>query len=189
MVQEFRSLDSDTPIVLMGYANPIERLGQERFVRDAALAGVDGVLVVDYPPEETVAFAALLKRQRLDGILLVAPTTTTERLDLIASVASGYLYFVGLTGVTGAGHLDTDAVAAHLPRLREHVAVPIAVGFGIRDGASARAIARHADGVVIGSKIVLEIESSAPDQQVQAIERLIQSFRHALDHEDQKESA
>ena len=189
MVKQFRCIDTDTPVVLMGYANPIERLGQERFAIAAASAGVDGVLVVDYPPEETDAFVTLLKRHRLAGIYLVAPTTTPARLALIAAVASGYVYYVSLTGVTGAGHLDTDAVAAHLPALRQRFALPIAVGFGIRDAAAAKAISRHADGVVIGSKIVLEIESSPPGQQVQAIESLVRSFRTALDHEDHEESA
>jgi tryptophan synthase alpha chain len=188
MVREFRSTDHNTPVVLMGYANPIERIGSERFAELAAAVGVDGVLVVDYPPEEAAAFVTLLDQHKLDTIFLLAPTTTSERLDLIAAHASGYLYYVSLTGVTGAAHLDAAQVSARLTGLRERFSLPLVVGFGIRDGISARAVSSHADGVVIGSKMITEIETCPAGEQVLAIERLVRSFRSALDFEEHKES-
>ncbi|MBO9646112.1 MAG: tryptophan synthase subunit alpha, partial [Pseudacidovorax sp.] len=137
MVAEFRRQDGATPVVLMGYANPVERYdlkhGAGAFVRDAAAAGVDGVLIVDYPPEECEAFAADLRAHGLDLIFLLAPTSTDARMAQVARVASGYVYYVSLKGVTGAGHLDTGAVEQMLPRIREHVKIPVGVGCGIRD--------------------------------------------------------
>jgi tryptophan synthase alpha chain len=181
MVREFRLKDGATPVVLMGYANPIERIGATAFVRQAAEAGVDGVLVVDYPPEESSAFAALLKRHGMDAIYLVAPTTTPARLEMIAAHASGYIYYVALKGVTGAAHLDLDDVAARLPPIRARFSLPIGVGFGIREPASARAVAALADAVVIGSRMVQEIESCPAEEVTQALEALTRSFREALD--------
>jgi len=139
MVREFRQTNTTTPVVLMGYANPVERYdqkhGADSFIRDASAAGVDGVLIVDYPPEECVEFAAKLRAHHMDLIFLLAPTSTDERMQQVAQVASGYVYYVSLKGVTGSGALDTDAVEAMLPRIRQHVSVPVGVGFGIRDAA------------------------------------------------------
>lgn len=181
MVREFRAQDQSTPVVLMGYANPIERMGAAAFVREAARAGVDGVLVVDYPPEESAQFTQLLNSHAMDAIHLVAPTTTPERLALIAQHASGYIYYVALKGVTGASHLDLRDVAAHLPAIRERFSLPVGVGFGIREPDTARAVAGLADAVVIGSRMVQEIESRPAAEVVTALEELTRSFRVALD--------
>ena len=189
MVREFRTRNSNTPVVLMGYANPIERYnqrhpalaGENAFARDAAVAGVDGVLVVDYPPEECEAFAAALKAHAMDLIFLLAPTSTDERMRQIAQVASGYVYYVSLKGVTGAGTLDTAAVEAMLPRIRQHVHVPVGVGFGIRDAATARAVGRVADAVVIGSKIIQLIDEQPRDQVVPVAAAFLRDIRTALD--------
>ena len=165
MVRSFRKTNNTTPVVLMGYANPVERYDQKHgagsFIRDAAEAGVDGLLVVDYPPEECEAFAAQLKSAGLDLIFLLAPTSTDERMAQVGRIASGYVYYVSLKGVTGAGNLDTDAVAAMLPRIRRHVGVPVGVGFGIRDAATARAVGAVADAVVIGSRLIQILEAHA----------------------------
>ena len=162
MVRQFRRTNSNTPVVLMGYANPVERYdlkhGADSFIRDASAAGVDGVLIVDYPPEECVEFAAKLRAHQMDLIFLLAPTSTDARMQQVAQVASGYVYYVSLKGVTGSGALDTDAVEAMLPRIRQHVHIPVGVGFGIRDAATAQTIGRVADAVVIGSKIIQLIE-------------------------------
>ncbi len=181
MVRGFRARNAATPVVLMGYANPIERYGSERFVADAAAAGVDGVLVVDYPPEECAAFTDSLKRAGLDPIFLLAPTSTPQRMAEVGRVASGYVYYVSLRGVTGAGHLDTDAVARMLPRIRTHVKVPVGVGFGIRDAATARAVAEVADAVVIGSRLVQLLEEQPRDKVADAGRDFITDIRTALD--------
>ncbi len=188
MVRVFRQTNSTTPVVLMGYANPIERYdqlhhatGPHAFARDAAAAGVDGVLVVDYPPEECETFAAALKAHGLDLIFLLAPTSTDERMAQVARVASGYVYYVSLKGVTGAGTLDTGAVEAMLPRIRQHVQVPVGVGFGIRDAASARAVSRVADAVVIGSRIIQLIDQQPREQVVRAASDFLRQIRAALD--------
>jgi tryptophan synthase alpha chain len=180
-VRDFRAADARTPVVLMGYANPIERYGVERFIADAKAAGVDGVLVVDYPPEEAEAFAAALKSAALDPIFLLAPTSTDERMAAVGRIASGYVYYVSLKGVTGAGHLDTDAVAAVLPRIRARVSVPVGVGFGIRDAASAQAVARVADAVVIGSRLVQIMETQTRHTVAPAAAAFIAEIRAALD--------
>jgi tryptophan synthase alpha chain len=180
-VKAFRAKNSSTPVVLMGYANPIERYGSDRFIADAKAAGVDGVLVVDYPPEEAEAFAAQLKRVELDPIFLLAPTSTDERMASVGRIASGYVYYVSLKGVTGAGHLDTDAVAQVLPRIRQHVSVPVGVGFGIRDAATARAIGRVADAVVIGSRLVQIMETQKRDTVAPAAAAFMAEIRAALD--------
>ena len=187
MVREFRQTNTTTPVVLMGYANPIERYDQKHaragvesaFVVDAAAAGVDGVLIVDYPPEECETFAANLRKHGMDLIFLLAPTSTEERMQQVAAVASGYVYYVSLKGVTGSGALDVDSVAAKLPLIRQHIHVPVGVGFGIRDAATAKKIAQVADAVVIGSKIIQLIEN-APRDQVCAI---AQSFLTEIHHE------
>ncbi|WBY00911.1 tryptophan synthase subunit alpha [Ramlibacter tataouinensis] len=185
MVRSFRERDSQTPVVLMGYANPVERYdglqGAGAFVRDAAAAGVDGVLVVDYPPEECEGFAAALKAAGLDLIFLLAPTSTARRMQQVARVASGYVYYVSLKGVTGAGHLDTAAVEQMLPRIREHVHIPVGVGFGIRDAASARAVGRVADAVVIGTKIIQLIEDQPRERVAPVAAAFLREIRQALD--------
>lgn len=165
MVAEFRLQDTTTPVVLMGYANPIERMGQMAFVKAAGAAGVDGVLVVDYPPQEITDFAAALDAGGIAPIFLLAPTSTTERIKQVASVAKGYVYYVSLTGVTGAGNLDTAAVQQRVAQLRQYLSVPIGVGFGIRDAASAIQIASFADAVVIGSKLIETMETAAAGHQ------------------------
>jgi tryptophan synthase alpha chain len=185
MVRSFRQTDTQTPVVLMGYANPVERydlkLGKDSFIRDAAAAGVDGVLIVDYPPEECVDFAAKLRAHQMDLIFLLAPTSTSERMQQVAQVASGYVYYVSLKGVTGSGALDTDAVEAMLPRIREHVHIPVGVGFGIRDAATAQAIGRVADAVVIGSRIIQLIDPQPRDQVAPVAAAFLRDIRSALD--------
>jgi len=188
MVRAFREKDSATPVVLMGYANPVERYdikhgtskGESAFIRDAAEAGVDGVLIVDYPPEECVEFAARLRAHGMDLIFLLAPTSTSARMAQVAEVASGYVYYVSLKGVTGAGTLDVAAVEAMLPRIRQHVKVPVGVGFGIRDAATAQAIGAVADAVVIGSKIIQLIEHQPRDQVARVAQDFLQGIRSAL---------
>jgi tryptophan synthase alpha chain len=184
MVKAFRSKDSTTPVVLMGYANPVEsydlKHGQDAFVRDAAVAGVDGVLIVDYPPEDCEDFAAL-RANNLDLIFLLAPTSTDERMALVGRLASGYVYYVSLKGVTGSGALDTDAVAQAIPHIKKHVTIPVGVGFGIRDAATAKAVGAVSDAVVIGSKIIQLIEDQ-PYERVNAVATdFLRSIRNALD--------
>jgi len=185
MVRSFRERDRQTPVVLMGYANPFERFeqryGENAFVTQARDAGVDGVLVVDYPPEECEAFAARLQAAGIDPIFLLAPTSTEQRITDVARVARGYVYCVSLTGVTGAGHLDTAAVAAMLPRIRAHVKLPLAVGFGIRDAATARAIADVADAIVIGSRLVQLLQAEPRDNVGRVAAKFIAGIRSALD--------
>ena len=180
-VRGFRASDGMTPVVLMGYANPIERYGIDRFVADAKDAGVDGVLVVDYPPEECEAFAGTLQSHGLDPIFLLAPTSTEQRMALVGRAASGYVYYVSLKGVTGAGHLDTGEVARMVPRIKEHVKLPVGVGFGIRDAQTAKAVGAVSDAVVIGSAIVQLLETQARDNVAAAGGRFIADIRRALD--------
>jgi tryptophan synthase alpha chain len=186
MVRSFRVRDANTPVVLMGYANPVERYdqkhGPDAFIRDAAQAGVDGILVVDYPPEECEEFAAKLKARDMDLIFLLAPTSTPERMQQVARVASGYVYYVSLKGVTGAGHLDTGAVEQMLPRIREHVKIPVGVGFGIRDAVTAKAIGKVADAVVIGTKVIQLAENEPRGKVVPAVAAFLREIRLALDH-------
>ena len=185
-VRAFRADDDRTPVVLMGYANPFELMARERGGQDALAealgdAGVDGVLVVDYPPEESEAFAAALKRAGLDAIYLLAPTSSDQRIAAAARVASGYLYYVSLKGITGSGGLDVAAVASRMPKIRRHTDVPIGVGFGIRDAATACAIAAVADAVVIGSRIIEAIEAAPAGGAVAAVEHFVKTIRVALD--------
>lgn len=161
MVADFRKTDAKTPVVLMGYANPVEAMGYTEFAIAARDAGVDGVLTVDLPPEEAEECAGVLKAHGIDLIFLLAPTTSAERVAHVARLASGYVYYVSLKGVTGAANLDTANVAERLAILREHLAVPIGVGFGIRDAETAAKVARIADAVVIGSRLVQEMEAGA----------------------------
>lgn len=184
-VRDFRKRNSTTPVVLMGYANPVERYDQIHsegaFVRDAAAAGVDGVLIVDYPPEECEAFAASLRAHGMDLIFLLAPTSTEERMAQVARVASGYVYYVSLKGVTGSGQLDTAAVEKMLPRIRQHVHIPVGVGFGIRDAATAQTIGKVADAVVIGSRIIQLIEDQEHAKVVPITIDFLRGIRKALD--------
>ncbi|MCS6997333.1 MAG: tryptophan synthase subunit alpha [Casimicrobiaceae bacterium] len=179
-VRAFRATDATTPLVLMGYANPIEARGPERFVREAAEAGVDGVLVVDYPPEEAEEFAALLDRYGLCPIFLLAPTSSRARIEAVARLARGYVYYVSLRGVTGASHLDLSEVARKLGEIRELVQLPIGVGFGIRDAETAARVAAVADAVVIGSALV-QVLSEASEQPADVAGRWLGAVRTALD--------
>jgi len=190
LVAEFRQRDATTPVVLMGYANPIERMGQAEFARRAEQAGVDGVLVVDYPPEEVVEFAATLGEHGIAPIFLLAPTSTEARIKAVAEVARGYVYYVSLKGVTGSGSLNTDDVAERVAVIRRHVRdIPVGVGFGIRDAESAQRVARVADAVVIGSKLIETMEQAvadAPaaqktDAAVTAASGWLRTIRQALD--------
>ena len=189
MVREFRKTNSTTPVVLMGYANPVERYDQKHakdsvaspFVKDAAEAGVDGVLIVDYPPEECEAFAADLSAHGMDLIFLLAPTSTDERMQQVAKVASGYVYYVSLKGVTGSGALDVGAVKAMLPRIRQYISTPVGVGFGIRDAGTAQTIAKVSDAVVIGSKIIQLLENQPRDQVGPTAQTFLREIRTAMD--------
>lgn len=159
LVREFRQENQQTPIVLMGYCNPIEAMGIEAFADAAAQAGVDGVLVVDCPPEEAGDYAAALQQHQIDMIYLLAPTSTPERFRQIGAIASGYIYYVSLKGVTGAANLDIDSVAARLPEIRQAIDLPLGVGFGIKDAGTAARVARVADAVVIGSRLIEVLEA------------------------------
>lgn len=154
MVQEFREQDQATPVLLMGYANPVSRMGYPEFADAAEAAGLDALLTVDMPPEEVAVLNHELKRVGLDNIFLIAPTTSLPRIEKIAEQASGFVYYVSLKGVTGAGHLDIAEVAARVGEIRARCSLPVAVGFGIKDAASAAAVAAVADGVVVGSALV-----------------------------------
>jgi tryptophan synthase alpha chain len=181
LVSDFRKSDPDTPIVLMGYANPIEAMGVEKFVAAAKATGVDGVIVVDYPPEECEQFAALAKKHGIDPVFLLAPTSTDKRIEQVARVGSGFLYYVSLRGTTGASHMDFGDVAARIPKIRAATRLPIGVGFGIRDAESARKVAQAADAVVIGSRIIQEIEEAGAEQAVARVKQFLGPIRKALD--------
>lgn len=180
-VSNFRKTDAGTPVVLMGYANPIEAMGSGTFVDAAKRAGVDGVLVVDYPPEESMELAGMLRAKGMDMIFLLAPTSTEARIEQVAKLASGYVYYVSLRGVTGAKNLDLDDVAAKLPVIRARTKLPIGVGFGIRDVETARAVANIADAVVIGSRIIQEMEQASPETRVEKGAALLAEMRRAID--------
>jgi tryptophan synthase alpha chain len=181
LVKDFRKKDTQTPVVLMGYANPIEAMGMEKFVAAAQAAAVDGVIVVDYPPEECLPFVAQCRKSGIDTIFLLAPTSTDERIRSVADSGSGYLYYVSLKGVTGVKNVDASEVAAQLPKLRAASKLPIGVGFGIKDAASAVAISKSADAVIIGSRIVQEIESAGAEHAVARVKALVGTIRKALD--------
>ena len=181
MVASFRADNNDTPVVLMGYANPIEAMGIDDFAATAFDAGVDGVLVVDYPPEESTDFALAMKANALDPIFLLAPTSTPERIALVGELASGYVYYVSLKGVTGSAALDVQAVAARIPDIRAATGVPVGVGFGIRDAATAGAVAQVADAVVVGSRIIEEIEQSTPETVCARVAALATELRRGVD--------
>ena len=179
LVRAFRERNRTTPVVLMGYANPIEAMGVQRFAERAAGAAVDGVLVVDYPAEEAGEWLMALEGSGVDPIFLLSPTTTDARIAHVARVAKGYIYYVSLKGVTGAANIDTSDVEAAIRRIRKHTQVPVGVGFGIRDGATAKRVAAFADAVVIGSRIVQEL-ADAPVQAAERAKTVMAEFRSAL---------
>tara|TARA_B110000503_G_C7136407_1_gene409024 strand:+ start:423 stop:1271 length:849 start_codon:yes stop_codon:yes gene_type:complete len=190
MVRVFRENNYATPVVLMGYANPVERYNQthpnsssqpQSFVRDAQEAGVDGVLIVDYPPEECEKFSSELKSAGIDLIFLLAPTSTDDRIKQVSQIATGYVYYVSLKGVTGAGTLDMASVRTMIPRIKEHVKIPVGVGFGIRDPKTACSIGAIADAIVIGSKIIQLIDNQPRDKVTSIAKSFISEIRNALD--------
>ncbi|MFI0473942.1 tryptophan synthase subunit alpha [Halomonas sp. HMF6819] len=183
MVAEFRQTDSETPVVLMGYLNPIERIGYANFADRASSVGVDGVLVVDMPPEEAEEFGPLLKARDLAAIFLVAPTTSRTRAATICAHGEGYLYYVSLKGVTGAATLNAQDVAEHLAPLREMTTLPLCVGFGIRDGVTAAEVSKVADGVIVGSALVNRIAENVESPEVIAgeLRSVLGEMRAAMD--------
>ncbi len=183
MVKEFRQQDKDTPIVLMGYLNPVEVMGYQAFAEAAAEAGADGLILVDLPPEEGEELVAILKDKKIDPIFLLAPTSTDGRIERICSMASGFVYYVSLKGVTGAAHLDVDSVVEKVTQIRGHTEIPVGVGFGIRDAESAAQIAAVADAVVVGSAVVKRVAENAEDPKKISEEvcALLASMRTAMD--------
>ena len=181
MTSEFRKTNQTTPVVLMGYANPIEAMGYEAFAQAASQAGVDGVLTVDYPPEECAGLAEKLQQHDIDMIFLLSPTTPEAKFQQVAKLARGFIYYVSLKGVTGSANLDLDEVSRKIPAIQAAANLPVGVGFGIRDGETARAVAQYADAVVIGSRIVQEIENSQADAVVENVFALVKGFRTAMD--------
>ena len=179
-VAEFRRADASTPVVLMGYANPIERMGLADFVKRATVAGVDGVLIVDYPPEESAPWLEALAHAPIDPIFLLSPTSSDERIERVAKVARGYIYYVSLKGVTGAANIDTAGVEAMIRRIRAHTNVPVGVGFGIRDGETARRVAGIADAVVIGSRVVQALVDVPLMQAPETARLLMAEFADAM---------
>jgi tryptophan synthase alpha chain len=180
-VKEFRTKDAVTPVVLMGYANPIEAMGVEKFADMAQSAGVDGVLTVDYPPEESVDFVALLKTRDIAPIFLLSPTTEPSRIDKIVHQASGFIYYVSLKGVTGAGNLDVIEVADRVAAIRLKTDLPIGVGFGVRDAATAKLVGKIADAVVVGSRMVQTIEQSTEANLIENVSAFVAELRTAID--------
>lgn len=181
LVGEFRTKDPSTPIVLMGYANPIEAMGVQAFVESAKKAGVDGVLTVDYPPEECHDFITELAKNEMDSIFLLSPTTEPKRIELVVKQATGFLYYVSLKGVTGAANLDVEEVKSRVADIRELTSLPVGVGFGVKDATTAKSVAAFADAVVVGSRTVLTIEQSTDETLIQNISTLIQELRTAID--------
>lgn len=184
MVAEFRQQDDKTPVVLMGYANPIEAMGAEKFTQAAKSAGVDGVLTVDYPPEECKDFIASLQANGMDSIFLLSPTSDAARVNLIVNQASGFLYYVSLKGVTGAANMDVEAVKARVADIRTKTNLPIGVGFGVKDAATAKKVAAFADAIVVGSRMVVEIEQSNEANLIANVSALMQELRLAIDSFD-----
>ncbi len=184
LVREFRKTDTETPVVLMGYVNPIERMGYDTIAQLGSEAGVDGLLTVDLPPEEAEPLKRELEAVGMDNILLLAPTTSVERARRVSALASGFIYYVSLKGVTGAGHLDVDAVKAKLDEFGKLTDLPLCIGFGIKDPATAKKLSALADGVVIGSVLVNtmgERFEQTPDQIAAAIGDIVGGIRQALD--------
>ncbi len=183
MVREFRTEDTETPVILMGYLNPVEVWGYAEFASAAAAAGVDGVLTVDMPPEEAAELISAFRDHGIDAIFLLAPTSSEERMDIINRSASGFIYYVSFKGVTGANRLDVDAVSSKLMEVRKHTDLPIGVGFGIRDPESAASVARIADAVVVGSALVGRIPDLAdrPEAIPAALAETLSGMRSAID--------
>jgi tryptophan synthase alpha chain len=182
MVREFRQTNTTTPIVLMGYLNSVLAMGVESFAERAADAGVDGLIMVNLPPEEALPLKQALEQRGLNLIFLIAPTTTADRASRIIALGSGFLYYVTLKGITGADHLDVDSVRERVVQLRQEASVPVMVGFGIKDAASARALALHADGVVVGSALVNTMAAVAQfEARNQALTAQVAELRAAVD--------
>jgi len=183
IASEFRKTDTQTPLVLMGYLNPIEMMGYETFANAAQQAGIDGVLTVDLPPEEAESCVVLLKERGIDQIFLLAPNSSDERIQKMGRVGSGYLYYVSLKGVTGAGHLNTDDVATKLAQIRNNTSLPVGVGFGVKDAQTAKTVSQIADGVVVGSALIAQIEDNLHDLATAKLKivELLSSMRHAMD--------
>ena len=184
LVSEFRSQDATTPVLLMGYLNSVERMGYREFVDRAAAAGVDGMVLVNLPPEEAGELLELTRARGLELIFLIAPTTTPDAIRLISGQAGGFIYYVALKGVTGASHLRTDGIAEQIARIRAHTDLPIMIGFGIKDGTSARMVAPLADGVVLGTSLVTTMErhQHAPDRIASALREQLLEIRTAIDN-------
>ncbi len=180
-VSEFRTKNQLTPVVLMGYANPVERMGLKTFAVQASAAGVDGVLVVDYPPEESQVLAETMDAVGIDIIYLLSPTSSTERIKLVSDAARGYIYYVSLKGVTGAASIDTSEVAMMIARIKTQTKLPVGVGFGIRDGETARRISQFADAVVIGSRLIQEMEGVTPQIGIERVQALLADIRRTMD--------
>ena len=183
MVAEFRAKNNETPIVLMGYLNPVEVMGYETFAEAASSAGADGLILVDLPPEEGADLVDALKAKAIDPIFLLAPTTTDDRIEMICNIASGFVYYVSLKGVTGAANLDVDSVVQKVNQIRGHTSVPVGVGFGIRDAESAAQVAEVADAVVVGSAVVKRVADNAdnPEKISKEVCGLLSSMRKAMD--------
>ncbi len=181
MVAQFRATDDNTPVVLMGYANPIEAMGAAAFVAAAASAGVDGLIVVDYPPEECDEFSKSVRQAGMDLIFLLAPTSTPARVERVARLASGFVYYVSLKGTTGASHIDLEDVAANVGRIRGATGLPVGVGFGIRDAETAKSVCGVADAVIIGSRIIQEVEAAPPGEAPARVAAFISIIRAAMD--------
>ena len=187
-VAEFRKTNQTTPVVLMGYANPIERIGMAAFATRAKVAGVDGVIVVDYPPEESTGLLGAMDAAGIDVIYLLSPTSSVARIELVCRAARGYIYYVSLKGVTGAANIDTVEVSAMIEKIRAASNLPVGVGFGIRDGETARRVAAFADAVVIGSRIIQEMESATPETAVEKVRILVSGIRQAMDKKADKKA-
>ena len=181
MVKQFREKDTETPVVLMGYLNPVEVIGYERFVSTAHECGVDGVLLVDLPPEEAEDLKVVLKKFDMDQIFLLAPTSTDQRIQHVVNQASGFIYYVSLKGVTGAATLDVNEVAQRIEKIKSTTEVPVGVGFGISDAASAKAIGSVADAVIVGSAFVKPFAQTTPEQAVEQAVNKVKELRAALD--------
>jgi tryptophan synthase alpha chain len=187
-VKAFRSGDDGTPVVLMGYCNPVERMGLKVFAERAAAVGVDGVLLVDCPPEEATEFAAEMRRWRIDPIFLLAPTSSEARFRQVAGLGSGYVYYVSLKGVTGAANIDTEEVARRVPKIQQATGLPVGVGFGIKDGATAARVAAFADAVVIGSRLIEVLEQGGISGAQAGAAQLVGSLRAAMDAQTQSQA-
>ena len=181
LVAQFRETNTTTPIVLMGYANPVERMGYAKFAKKAAAAGVDGLLTVDLPPEESADLDIELKAVGIHNIFLIAPTTAEARIAHVTASATGFIYYVSLKGVTGAGHLDVDSVTAKVAAIRKTTNLPVMVGFGIKDGASAKAASQSADGAVVGSALVALMAEGSAEAIAKIVGEKVSEIRQGLD--------